>query len=134
MQPSWKILVRVWPSRPQLKDYWLMPRSRKAQQSQDVPAHQQPDRGLGPAGAVPQAAAAAGSGSARPAGGRRADGSALALKHGLSSSSPRARAFLNSSPADCISVSWCLAETFLSHFLIAAGRLLNRRQWDSGTI
>lgn len=46
----------------------------------------------------------------------------------------RASTFLNSSPADCISVSWCLMETFLSYFLIAAGSLLNSQQRDSGTI
>lgn len=64
----------------------------------------------------------------------RADLPPFALKHVLAFLNFRASTFLNSSPADCISVSWCLTETFLSYFLIAAGSLLNSQQRDSGTI
>lgn len=50
------------------------------------------------------------------------------------SRTPEPALFLNSSPADCISVSWCLTGTFLSYFLIAAGSLFNSQRRASGTI
>lgn len=99
--------------------------------------------GLGPrAGGPPLPAVHGGTGEADPASPDRwkeqrvrlAGSPLLALERGLSFLNPRASTFLNSSLADCISVSWCPTETFLSYFLIAAGSPLNSQQRDSGTI